>query len=107
MAHLGNTVIFITGGKTRHTIFFGIHTHRAELQNLKLLTIFGQTNLLIERGATIGFHRNGCDQKERAKNDQRNQGDHNIHCPFHKQILRACHIAPHPQNRQMEHVHRL
>ena len=107
MSHLRDAVIFITGGKTRHTIFFGIHTHRAELQNLKLLTIFGQTNLLIERRAAIRLDCNGCNQEERAENDQRNQRDHNIHCPFHKQVFRACHIPAHPQNRQMEHVHRL
>ena len=50
MTDLRDTVVFVTSGKTRHTVFFGIHTHGAELQNLELLAVFGKANLLVKMG---------------------------------------------------------
>ena len=67
---LCNTVILVAGGETCHAILFCIHAHGAELQNLKLLAVLGQTHLLIEGGATIGLDCNGCDQEQRAQDDQ-------------------------------------
>ena len=107
MADLRDTIIFVTSGKTRHTVFFGIHTHGAEFQNLKLLTVFGQANLLVKSRTTIGFDCNSRNQKHRTQDNQCHQRDHNIHGTLDKQELRACHVAAHTQHGQMEHMHRL
>ena len=107
MTDLSNSVILVAGGKAGHTILFGSLPHGAELQNLKLSAILGQTHLLVKSRTTIGFDCNGCSQKQRTENHQSSQRNHNIHQTLYKQILRACHVAAHTQHGQMEHMHRL
>ena len=106
MAHLGNTVILVTGGKTCHAILFCIHTHRAELQNLKLLAVLGQAHLLIEGRSAIGLDRNSRNQEQRTQDNQCCQRNYNVHCALNKQELRACHVTADAQHGQVEHMHR-
>ena len=106
MANLRDTVILVTSGKASHTVLFSIHTHRTELQDLEGLAILGQTHLLIECRAAIRLHRNRRDHKNRAENDQRYQGQHNVHCTLDKEEFRLCHVPTNSQHRKVKHVHR-
>ena len=70
MTNLRNTVVFVTSRKTRHTVFFGIHTHGAELQNLERFAVFGKANLPVKSRTTIGFDCNSRNQKQRTQDNQ-------------------------------------
>ena len=67
---LCNTVILVGSRKTCHSVLFCIHLHAAEFHDLEFLAVLGQAHLFIESGTTIGFDRNGCDQEQRAQDDQ-------------------------------------
>ena len=107
MADLRDTVVLIAGGKAGHAVFFCIHPHGTELEDLELLAVFGQAHLLVKCRTTIRFDCNSRNQKHRTQDNQCHQRDHNIHGTLDKQELRACHVTAHTQHGQMEHMHRL
>ena len=89
--------------QNRTCIFFRIHDHTAELQNVKLPAIAGHALLLKEhRAAVFQFDSDGNRSHKGSRNQQSNRTDQQVHRPLANPLSRSQAGTLHQQQRRVK-----
>ena len=104
MADRSDPVVILAAGQSGDAVFFSIHAHASEFQDVKLLAVFGQSFLPVKGGPAVPADQDRDHDHQRGKYDQGYAGNQYIKCPLDKKILGRGVIALQHQDRQVEHV---
>lgn len=84
----GDAGIVLTGGESRHAVFFGIHAHTAEFVDREYLPVFGETVLLVEGGAAVSFDKKTNDEHGDGEDDEGCKGEDDVDEALPEEVLR-------------------
>lgn len=84
----GDAGIVLTGGESRHAVFFGIHAHTAEFVDRKYLPVFGEAVLLVEGGAAVSFDKEADDEHGDGEDDEGCKGEDDVDDALPEEVLR-------------------
>ena len=104
MTDRSDPVVILAAGQSGNAVFFSIHAHASEFQNVKFLAVFGQALLPVEGSSAVPADQDRDHDHQRGQYDQGNAGNQDVKSPLDDQILRSGVIALQHQDRQMEHV---
>ena len=95
--------IVLAGGEAGNAVLLGVDAHGTELDDLELAPVLGEPGLFIERGAAvIQLDRQSGNQHQRAQQDERQTGAHDVKGPLDQHILRAEDRTADMQHRAVE-----
>lgn len=84
----GDAGIVLTGGESRHAVFFGIHAHTAEFVDREYLPVFGEAVLLVEGGAAVSFDKEPDDEQGDGEDDEGGEGEEDVDEALPEEVLR-------------------
>ena len=105
VADRGDAVIVFAGRETGDTVFFRIHAHAAEFEDVEFSAVLGQALLAVEGGSSVAADQKGDDDHEGRENDQGDPGADNVKETLNDQVFRGRVIAFQHQHGQVEHMH--
>lgn len=84
----GDAGIVLTGGESRHAVFFGIHAHAAEFIDGEDFAVFGEAVLLVEGGAAVSFDKKTDDEHGDGEDDEGCKGEDDVDEALPEEVLR-------------------
>lgn len=84
----GDAGIVLTGGESRHAVFFGIHAHTAEFVDGEYFPVFSEAVLLVEGGAAVSFDKEADDEHGDGEDDKGCKGEDDVDDALPEEVLR-------------------
>ena len=104
MADRGDAVVVLAGGKAGDAVFFRVHAHAAEFEDVEFLAVFGQALLSVEGCAAVSADEDGDDDHQRGQDDEGDAGHQEVKGSFDNEEFGCRVVALQHQDRQVEHV---